>query len=163
MPRPITARSIGLSLGRLEPGPLNSIADIAGVTVGHATRRAGEARTGVTVILPHQGNVFRDKVMAASHVINGFGKSVGLMQIDEEAGAAAESGSVIVVLATDVPVEHRQLRRVARRGAVGLCRVGSLLGHGSGDVVVAFTTANRIDHDEKRDLVTLGALNENRI
>src|SRR4051794_8664315 len=62
MPRPVTARSVGLTLGRLEPGRLNSIADIDGVAVGHSTNRTGDARTGVTVILPHRENVFRRKV-----------------------------------------------------------------------------------------------------
>src|SRR6056297_3206376 len=69
--------------GILPKGDLNSISDVKGVTVGHETLDQRNARTGVTAILPHQGNLFRDKVMAASHVINGFGKSTGLIQINE--------------------------------------------------------------------------------
>jgi D-aminopeptidase len=70
--------------GILPPGPLNAITDVAGVRVGHATLVTGEdIRTGVTVIVPHSGNVFRDKVPAAIFVANGFGKLVGLSQVEE--------------------------------------------------------------------------------
>ena len=54
-----------------------------GVGVGHATVRRGEARTGVTAILPHGGDLFADKPLAAVDVLNGFGKSVGLIQVAE--------------------------------------------------------------------------------
>lgn len=64
-------------------GHLDSITDVAGVRVGHASLRDGDLRTGVTAVLPHGGNLYRDKVTAASAVLNGYGKSVGLMQIDE--------------------------------------------------------------------------------
>ena len=57
-----------------------------------------------------------------------------------------DQGSVIVVLATDAPLDHRQLRRVATRGAAGIARTGSYYGHGSGDIVVAFSTAERVPH-----------------
>lgn len=70
-------------VGVLPAGPLCSIADVAGVTVGHATLDALGVQTGVTVVRPHAGDVYRDKVPAASAVINGFGKSVGLVQLDE--------------------------------------------------------------------------------
>ena len=61
----------------------SSIADVPGVTVGHATLGDGEIRTGVTAILPHDGDLFLDKPVAAAHVLNGFGKSVGIMQVNE--------------------------------------------------------------------------------
>jgi D-aminopeptidase len=77
------ARDLGLACGDLPPGQRNSIADVPGVRVGHRTLIAGDLRTGVTAILPHDGDAFRDKVLAASHVLNGFGKSIGLMQVDE--------------------------------------------------------------------------------
>ena len=74
----------GLKIGRGTPGPRNLITDVPGVTVGHVTIRDGaDINTGVTAILPHQGNLFQDKVMAAAAVINGFGKSMGLVQVDE--------------------------------------------------------------------------------
>ncbi len=301
----IRARDLGLACGRLPPGPLNRISDIPGVTVGHATLAEGDLRTGVTAIRPHPGNVFRDRPVAAAHVLNGFGKSIGLMQIEElgqletpilltntlsvgtcgtalirraiaenprigrqtstvnpvvgecndgylndiqalavteqhalaaldattaefavgAVGAGAgmscfgfkggigsasrqvvldgatfhlgtlalanfgragdlllpdgrriappapardpmptpERGSVIVVVATDVPLEHRQLHRVIRRAGAGLARVGSFYGHGSGDVFLGFTTANRTPHDPKSDLLPLRAIAEERI
>jgi D-aminopeptidase len=68
----------------LPTGPRNTIADVAGVRVGHTTLSEGtDIRTGVTAIVPHGGDLFRDKVPAAVHVINGFGKSAGLLQVEE--------------------------------------------------------------------------------
>ena len=73
----------GFRVGRLPHGPRNKISDVPGVTVGHCTLADGNVQTGVTALLPHPGDVFHDKVLAASHVINGFGKTTGLVQIDE--------------------------------------------------------------------------------
>lgn len=300
---PARARDFGLVCGTLPTGPLNLITDVAGVKVGHRTLRAGDILTGFTAILPHDGNLFREKLRAGLEVINGFGKSAGLMQVaelgqietpillgntlsvgtgfnalvtraltenadighetgtvnplvlecndgflsniraraltEEDAFAAlgaatggpftegavgagtgmsafgfkggigsasrligldgrnftlgvlvlanfgragdlvlpdgrrpvpgdavkgqAERGSVIIVLATDIPMETRQLTRVARRCGAGLARLGAFWGHGSGDIALAFTTAGRIHHDERADLVALTALNESRI
>lgn len=70
-------------IGTLAAGPLNAISDVAGVTVGHATLAQGPIQTGVTVIRPHQGDPFREKVPAAAVVFNGFGKSIGLVQVQE--------------------------------------------------------------------------------
>ncbi len=275
------------------------ITDVPGVRVGHRTLRHGDICTGVTAILPHEGDLYRDRPVAASFVLNGFGKSVGLMQIDElgqletpilltntlsvgpcatalvrraiaanpglgrslptvnpvvgecndgflndiqalavteadafaaldtaaiefasgavgagagmscfgfkggigtasrrivldgqefvlgllalcnfgRAGdlrlpdgrrigppsAKAEKGSVIVVMATDVPLDHRQLTRVIRRGGVGLARTGSFWGHGSGDVMLGFTTANRTPHQADADILTQRVLAEPKI
>ncbi|WP_322415633.1 DmpA family aminopeptidase [Mesorhizobium huakuii] len=295
-----TVSDFGLSCGILPAGAHNAITDVPGVRVGHCTLRNGDTNTGVTAILPHGGNLFRKKVTAASHVINGFGKTTGLAQVQElgtietpvlltntlsvgtcatalirdairqnpdigrttgtvnplvgecndgplndiqalaiseehalaaladahegevEQGnvgagtgmtcfgfkggigsasrrialagghhlgvlvlsnfgrpgdlvlpdgrrpdpgqpAGVERGSVMIVLATDVPLEHRQLERVARRAGAGIARLGSFWGHGSGDIAIAFSTGNLVDHDESRDLVPLLALNEARI
>ncbi len=70
-------------LGRLPVGALNAITDVVGVQVGHASLRDGSARTGVTAVVPHGGNLYRERVPAAGAVLNGYGKSVGLMQIEE--------------------------------------------------------------------------------
>jgi D-aminopeptidase len=72
-----------LSIGTLPSGPLNAITDVPGVRIGHASVRRDALRTGVTAVLPHGGNLYRDKVTAAAAVLNGYGKSVGLMQIEE--------------------------------------------------------------------------------
>ena len=78
------ARDIGLAPGVFEPGPRNAITDVAGVSVGHATLNQGDnIRTGVTVVVPHQGNVFQDKVPGAVFVGNAFGKLAGSTQVDE--------------------------------------------------------------------------------
>ncbi len=78
------ARDLGIAPGVFQPGPLNAITDVAGVRVGHATMIEGDhVRTGVTVIVPHAGNVFQDKVPGAVFVGNAFGKLAGSTQVDE--------------------------------------------------------------------------------
>jgi D-aminopeptidase len=78
------ARDLGIVPGVLPAGPLNGITDVAGVAVGHATVRDGDSvRTGVTAILAHGGNPFQERVPAAIHVGNGFGKLVGVTQVAE--------------------------------------------------------------------------------
>src|SRR5437762_3908264 len=82
-PRP-RASDIGLKIGILPSGPLDAITDVSGVAVGHTTIiRADNIRTGVTAVLPHSGNLFREKVPAAIFVGNGFGKLAGSTQVDE--------------------------------------------------------------------------------
>ena len=296
----LRARDLGLGAGKLPPGARNSIADVPGVAVGHRTIIEGDLCTGVTAVLPHAGDIFRDKPVAAASVLNGFGKSIGLMQVEElgqletpilltntlsvgacgnalirraiaanpeigrrtstvnpvvcecndgylsdiqalavtEADATAaldaaapdfasgavgagagmscfgfkggigtasralrldgrdhhlgalllanfgragdlrlpegrradpasaatpENGSVIVVIATDIPLDHRQLRRVIRRAGAGLAWAGSFWGHQSGDVFVGFTTANRVPHDHAADILPQRVLNEARL
>jgi len=287
--------------GTMAPGSSNSITDVKGVTVGHRTVVEGDLRTGFTAVLPHQGDLFREKLVAGVDVINGFGKSAGLVQIDElgtletpilltntfavgtginalirravsqspdigrstgtvnpvvmecndgylsdiqamalceaDADAAmaaasgdfeqgsvgagtgmsafgfkgglgsasrqfdlggrrhllgalvlanfgkpgdlvlpdgrrphpkevrqtAERGSVIVVIATDVPLESRQLKRVARRAGAGLARLGAYYGNGSGDIALAFSTATRINHFEEQDIIARDVLREDKI
>ena len=284
---------------KYKSGPNNQITDVTGVSVGHVTidDLAKDIHTGVTAILPHQGNLFQEKVMAGVSVINGFGKSAGLVQVEElgtiespiimtntlsvgtaltasvkymlernedigvktgtvncvvtecndgslsdirglhvteqdvlkaleqaelagdtyagfaegAVGAgrgmkcmglkggigsasrivpcdnkdytlgalvlsnfgvkgnlridgeligmgrevAQEHGSIIIVLATDIPLNERQLKRVAKRATVGLARVGSYLGNGSGDIAIAFTTANKIPHYSQTDILDI--------
>ena len=279
----------------LPAGPRGTITDVPGVTAGHATLDAGGVQTGVTVVKPHAGDLYRSKVPAGAAVINGFGKSVGLVQVDElgtletpialtntfgvgtvaqaqiraavaanprigrdwptvnplvfecndgylndiqafavtaahydeacgaasrdfargavgagrgmscfdlkggigsasrvaiAAGrpytvgalvlanfgrlpmltlgglpvgrivaqrqaaaaqptpvAAPEQGSIILLLATDAPLDARHLSRLARRAGAGLARTGSVYGHGSGDIALAFSTAYTVAHD----------------
>lgn len=284
----------------IERGKRNLITDVPGVTVGHQTIKRGTARTGVTGILPHQGNLFREKLAAAAVVVNGFGKSTGLLQIqelgtietpilltntfgvgscsnglikymlqdnpeigettgtvnplvlecndsdindirqmavtEEDAAAAlaaaaetfqqgavgagvgmscydlkggigsssrilhfdreytlgalvltnygnlpnlevfgekigpalaetiqtkADQGSCIVILATDLPLDSRQLGRVARRGGIGLTRTGAFVGNGSGEIVVSFSTAERFPHFGEGTSYSRQIFNEN--
>lgn len=295
IPSPKRLADHNFPLGHLPPGPGNAITDVAGVQVGHATLIRGETiRTGVTVVLPHPGNLFQEKVPAAVHTINGFGKAcgfeevrelgqiespialtgtlnvwrvadalatdairhnpqiarstgtvnvvvgetndgylndlqtrpVGQAEVDAALSAARSSGdfspvvegcvgagtgttcygwkggigtasrvtpaewggwtvgalvqtnfgraeelifagipvgqwlrpptqqqpsppergSVMVVLATNAPLDSRQLHRLCVRAGPGLARTGSHIGHGSGDFVIAFSTARRIQH-----------------
>lgn len=270
-------------IGTLASGARDSIADVGEVTVGHATLASGRVQTGVTVIRPHHRDLYREPVTAASVVLNGFGKTTGLVQLDELgtlespialtntfavgtvatamirhavaanpaigrrsptlnpvvaecndgflndlaafavteehyrlaldavvpdfgqgavgagrgmscfelkggigsasrksadggstvgalvlanfgklrqlvvrgvpvgrmiAGAAddegAPQGSIIVALATDAPLSHRQLRRLAFRSAAGIARTGSNFAHASGDIAIAFSTAEGV-------------------
>lgn len=78
------ARDLGIRVGIFSPGRWNALTDVAGVRVGHVTRIEGaRIRTGVTAILPHGGNLYRERVPAALHVGNGFGKLVGATQLRE--------------------------------------------------------------------------------
>lgn len=82
-------REWGITIGRFTPGPDNTICDVGGVSVGHITVSAdssstGEAvRTGVTVVWPHQGRPWRDRVYAATSIVNGYGEMIGINQINE--------------------------------------------------------------------------------
>ncbi|RDY27018.1 S58 family peptidase [Romboutsia weinsteinii] len=313
-----------INIGKLKKGKRNLITDVDGVKVGHVTLDEGSIKTGVTAILPHKNNLFQDKVMASSTVINGFGKSIGLVQIEElgniespivmtntlsvgtgstalikymlkenedigkttstinctvvecndgylndirglhikedhvfealenadsefEEGSVGagtgmscyqlkggigsssrvieldnkaytvgalvlsncglkenlivngrnlgqeinfkdkciekndrsvadrqitninnideelEKGSIIIIIATDVPLSERQLKRISKRATISLGRTGSYLGNGSGDICIAFTTANKIKHYEKEDLIYIKVINENKI
>jgi D-aminopeptidase len=78
------ARDLGISPGSIEPGPLDAITDVEGVRVGQVTVVSGDnVRTGVTAILPHGGNLFREKVAGAVFVGNAFGKLAGSTQVQE--------------------------------------------------------------------------------
>ncbi len=290
-------------IGHGKCGPLDLITDVPGVTVGHTTIHSGNIHTGVTAVLPHSGNLFRDKVLAASAVFNGFGKTVGLIQLNElgtietpiiltntfSVGTAAtalicrsleqnpeigfstgtvnpivcecndgflndiramavtqenvfhaldsaevcfaegtvgagtgmvcfgckggigsasrvveldgrcytvgalvlsnfgraenllidgrkvgreitaapdgssDKGSIIMLLATDLPLSERQLGRICRRAGTGLARTGSFCGNGSGDIAVAFTTANRVEHFSSAAFAPMTRMNDDRM
>lgn len=291
-----------LSIGRMEKGRLNSLGDVPGVRVGHCTVDNERHKTGVTVVLPCTDDIFQNKMVAACHVLNGFGKTAGLMQIEElgtletpialtntlnvglvhdamveymcreaekngyplrsvnpvvcecndaslndirhravgqkevfsaienaqsdfalgDVGAGKgmtchdlkggvgtasriveidgerftvgvlvltnhgslrdlridgenvgeeinrrisedtpDQGSCIMIVGTDLPVTSRQLTRIIRRCSVGLARLGSYIGHGSGEVMVGFSTANRIPSEG--GCITLRCMHESHI
>lgn len=299
-------RDYGINIGNFTTGSNNSITDVKGVKVGHTTLDDGVIKTGVTAILPHEGNIFKDKLIAACHVINGFGKSTGLIQIEElgtietpiiltntlsvgiahetlvrymlaqnddigsttgtvnpvicecndgvindirglhikqehiyeaiekcniefaegnigagtgmvcyglkggigsssrivelentqytigvlvlsnfgsledfvlngdhigpklvektkEIDTTEDKGSIIVILATDIPLSSRQLKRIIKRVYPGISRTGSYTGNGSGEVVIGFSTANIIKHYEENDVIDIRVINENKI
>ncbi|SPR96761.1 DmpA family aminopeptidase [Cupriavidus taiwanensis] len=288
-------------IGNLPAGARDSIADVPGVSVGHCTLAQDAVQTGITVIRPHGGDPYRDKVPAAATVLNGFGKSIGLVQVDElgvletpvaltntfavgavaqaqiraavaanpeigrtlptvnplvfecndaylndiqrmalecrhyddalagagpdveqgavgagrgmsafgvkggigsasrlaggycvgalvlanfgtpesltvagrmvgpelarrlaqpDGAAQPEKGSIIMIIATDAPLDARQLRRLSLRAGAGLARTGSVFGHGSGDIALAFSTAYTIPDDAARPMPALALLHE---
>ena len=297
-------RDLGITIGRMPPGRTNGITDVPGVQVGHASLIEGDrTRTGVTAIIPHSGNLFYEKVHAAAVTLNGFGKAVGLPQINElgtietpilltntlnvgkvsdaliawvlehyqlsdrpivsinpvvaecndsylndiqvrpieqehvfqaldsassEAvaegvvgagvgmsafefksgiGSASrtvkfadeeytigvlslpnfgrreelvvcgipvgwklrdyerslpdsEEGSIAIVIATDLPLSHRQLVRIANRASFGIARTGGMCHNGSGEFAIAFTTANKVPHDSKQVFLDERRLND---
>ncbi len=298
----------GVQVGSLPRGVRNKITDVPGVLVGHATIDDARHHTGVTVILPCADNMFKNKLTAASFVLNGFGKTQGLVQVDElgtletpialtntlnvgkvhdalvgymaercaadrvpmasinpvvgecndaalndiadrpveerhvraaiesacadfaegcvgagagtvchglkggigsasrvleiaggrytlgvlvqsnygtleelhvlerplgreilarraqqEAAEPQDRGSIMMVLATDLPLCDRQLRRILKRCAVGLARNGSYFGHGSGDVMIGFTTANRVPHGGMHRVLSQQVLTEHSL
>jgi D-aminopeptidase len=82
MAKRVRAREFGIEMGMLKTGKLNAITDVEGVGVGHSTLISGDdVRTGVTAIVPHQGNPYEEKVTAAVDLFNAYGKSTGLPQI----------------------------------------------------------------------------------
>jgi hypothetical protein len=80
-------RELGIVIGHLAPGPLNAITDVRGVRVGQTTivkgQGRGAARTGVTVLLPHEGNIYEERLFASSFGLNGWGEMTGLAAIEE--------------------------------------------------------------------------------
>ena len=133
MTRP-RVRDTGIIVGRMEPGPHNAITDVAGVRVGHATLISGEGtlrpgsgpvRTGVTVILPHGESLFRHKVRAAVHTINGFGKVFGFEQVRELGqieSPIALTNTLNVGLVADALVSHA----IERDPDIGISTAGTV-------------------------------------
>lgn len=306
---PKKIRQMGVTIGRLPVGKKNCITDVQDVKVGHITLDSslggGEyACTGVTTILPHGGNLFQQKVVGASYILNGFGKTTGLIQVNElgliespimltntfgipavaqgtleymlernptigdstgtinivvgecndsrlnsirklpiepkhaieciqnassetspegavgagkgmicfgyKGGIGSSSrivqvsdavytigcmvlsnfgrkeefqasrylvnenvnvpnfpepadGSIMIVLATDAPLSNRQLTRLAKRCGVGLGRTGSHFSNGSGDIVIAFSTAHKIQHSLEESVETRQQLRDDHL
>ena len=77
--------------------------------------------------------------------------------------ADSDKGSIIMVIATDIPLSERQLKRVAKRATISLGRVGSYCGDGSGDIAIAFTTANRIPHYSDTSLLDIRLFHDEKI
>lgn len=122
------ARDLGIAPGVFPPGPLNAITDVAGVTVGHATLREGDrTRTGITVVVPHQGNVFQDKVPGAVFVGNAFGKLAGSTQV-EELGTIETPIALTNTLAVGAAVEGVVQWTLARPGNEEVRSVNALVG-----------------------------------
>ena len=105
-------------------------------------------------------------------VQSNFGSTKNLVICGEPVGRALEKkikpadldrGSIMTVIATDLPLSDRQLKRVIRRAGVGLSRTGSFMGHGSGDIMIGFTTANRIPESTDQEVLTIRVLKESSL
>ncbi len=103
-------RDYGIKIGILQPGRLNAITDVPGVKVGHVTIIKGDTvNTGVTAILPHDGNIFQNKVPAAIYIANGFGKLAGYSQVDELGNIETPiilTNTLSVPTAADALIDH---------------------------------------------------------
>jgi D-aminopeptidase len=124
--------------------------------IGTASRRldaSGADWTVGTLVLANFGR-------ADDLTIAGVSIGRALRGATGTAAAARDRGSIIIVLATDAPLDSRQLGRIARRSPLGLARTGSLGGHGSGDLAIAFSTANRIAHEASGPTRSVTVLDE---
>ena len=92
-----TLSDYGISVGTLPSGPLGKISDVPGVTVGHCTVDTQTQKTGVTVVMPCADDMFAQKLPAAACVLNGFGKTAGLVQIGELGTLLLDDGSETVI------------------------------------------------------------------
>lgn len=104
------ARDLGITIGRLPPGPNNAITDVPGVLVGHTTIAQDEptvARTGITVIAPREGTIWEDHAFAAHHSFNGFGEMTGLAWL-AESGTLCSPIAITSTLAMGVVYEAMQ-------------------------------------------------------
>src|SRR4029077_14943072 len=122
------ARDLGIAPGVYAPGPLNAITDVAGVRVGHTTLVDGDTvRTGVTAIVPHEGNVFQDKVAGAVFVGNAFGKLAGSTQV-AELGTIETPIVLTNTLAVGVAVDAVVRYTIAQPGNERVQSVNALVG-----------------------------------
>ncbi|MFX1284962.1 MAG: P1 family peptidase [Promethearchaeota archaeon] len=113
-----------------------------------------------TLVLPNFGR-FKDFLFYGNEMASLLERRKYLPKGDDKWVAKLGGGSIIVVIATDLPFNSRQLNRLAHRGALGIARTGSILSHTSGDFVIAFTTQNKISHNNKDPFLKRILLNEN--
>lgn len=126
-PRP-RARDLGIAPGVFDPGPLNAITDVAGVKVGHVTLIEGQAiRTGITAIVPHAGDVFRNKVPGGVFVGNAFGKLAGSTQV-QELGTIETPIVLTNTLSVAAAIEGVVAHTLARPGNADVRSVNALVG-----------------------------------
>ncbi|UCG04687.1 MAG: P1 family peptidase [Candidatus Heimdallarchaeota archaeon] len=134
--------------------------------VGTASRVVPNARIGNddvyhigALVTPNFGR-FRDFNFYGTEMASILDRKQYLPKADDEWVAKLGGGSIIVIIATDLPLNSRQLNRLAHRGALGIARTGSILSHTSGDFVLAFSTQNKVVHGKKSPFLNGRLLNE---
>ncbi|ORN24000.1 Peptidase family S58 [Lentilactobacillus parabuchneri] len=127
----------------------------------------GSASRVVTVDDKHQYTVgalvMTNYGYLTDFIVNGMPIGEPLAKLLAETKQKEEKGSIITVLATDAPLNARQLKRMAKRATVGINRTGGYIGNGSGEIVFAFSTANQVDHFPTTDFDTVTRFNDNKI
>jgi D-aminopeptidase len=125
--------------------------------IGTSSRKLSQEEGGYTLgVLVNANHGRRDELMVA-------GVPVGRLYQEEEQASLGAEGSIIVIIATDAPLDSRQLGRVAKRAALGLARTGSTARHGSGDFMLAFSTGNTVPHYPKDRTFTMIHLSDAHI
>ncbi|MGE7774226.1 P1 family peptidase [Chitinophaga sp. NPDC101104] len=122
------AREFGIRIGVMQPGALNAITDVRGVKVGHTTLIKGDSiRTGVTAIVPAEGNLFQQKIPAAIYVGNGFGKLAGITQVNELGNIETP---IVLTNTLSVPVAMQAVAglAMAEKGNENLRSVNAVVG-----------------------------------
>ncbi len=87
-------------------------------------------------------------------------KGIKIDKYSEDRTEDEENGSIIVIVGTDVPLTHRQLKRIAKRAGIGIARTGGRCSNGSGEICIAFSTANRVDRKEDKDICNIKMVKE---
>ena len=148
------ARALGVTPGTLEPGAANSITDVAGVRVGQTTVIRGDSvHTGITAVLPHQGNLFLDRVPAAIVVGNGFGKLLGSTQVNELGELETPillTCTLCVWKAADAMVEYL----LERPGMGDVRSINPVVGETNDGYVLNAIRSRPIGRDEVRQALT---------
>ncbi len=146
---PVAEGAVGAGTGKVSYGFKGGI--------GTSSRRLAKEEDGYTVgVLVNANHGRRDELMVA-------GVPVGRLYQGEEKASIGAEGSIIVVIATDAPLDSRQLGRLAKRAALGLARTGSTARHGSGDFMLAFSTGNTIPHYPRDHTFTMTHLSDAHI
>jgi D-aminopeptidase len=153
-PPHVRARALGVTPGTLEPGAANSITDVAGVRVGQTTVIRGDSvHTGITAVLPHQGNLFLDRVPAAIVVGNGFGKLLGSTQVNELGELETPillTCTLCVWKAADAMVEYL----LERPGMSDVRSINPVVGETNDGYVLNAIRSRPIGRDEVRQALT---------
>src|SRR5207244_4739054 len=152
----LAAASVAFPRGSVGAGRGMTMFGVKG-GIGTASRLAGDSDYLVGVL------VLANFGRAPNIIIDGRRLGTALQRRLQERAAPPESGSIIMVLATDAPLDDRQLRRLALRAGAGLARTGSFYGHGSGDIALAFSTANLVPQEAKEMLPPAAMLADARL